>query len=107
VDSKKMTAYIFTKDTANSGKSVCTGPCLVAWPPIFAASKKPTVEGVTGKVGTIELADGKQQVTVNGLPIYTYVKDKAVGEVTGQGVGGVWFVLSPDGKQITKPASGS
>src|SRR5690242_16568876 len=33
VDSKGMTVYTFDKDTANSGKSACTGGCAENWPP--------------------------------------------------------------------------
>jgi predicted lipoprotein with Yx(FWY)xxD motif len=101
-----MTAYIFTKDIADSGKSVCTGACLQAWPPILSDSAKPTMSGITAKVGTITLADGKHQITVNGLPIYTWAHDTKPGDVTGQGVGKVWYVLAPDGKEITTAAGG-
>jgi predicted lipoprotein with Yx(FWY)xxD motif len=100
VDSKQMTAYIYTKDVKDSGKSTCTGDCLKAWPPIVTESDTPTVEGITGTVGTIDIPGGKKQITVNGLPIYTWFKDKKPGDVTGQDVGGVWYVLGPDGEQI-------
>jgi predicted lipoprotein with Yx(FWY)xxD motif len=101
VDSKGMTAYYFTKDTANSGKSVCSGDCLVAWPAIPATSDTPTGEGITAKLGSITRDDGTKQVTVNGLPIYLFQKDKAPGDITGQAVGKVWYVVAPDGKMIT------
>ena len=32
-----MTLYTFDKDTANSGKSACSGPCATLWPPLMAA----------------------------------------------------------------------
>ena len=32
VDGKGMSVYYFTKDVKDSGKSNCTGDCLVAWP---------------------------------------------------------------------------
>jgi predicted lipoprotein with Yx(FWY)xxD motif len=107
VDGQKMTAYYFTKDTPNSGKSACTGPCLQAWPPITATSSNPSVSGVTGQVGTIALADGSRQLTVNGRPLYLFAKDSKAGDVLGQGVGGVWYVLRPDGTMVTdKPSNG-
>ena len=106
VDGKKMTAYYFTKDTPNSGKSACTGPCLQAWPPITTTSSSPAVSGVTGQVGTITLADGSRQLTVNGRPLYLFAKDSKAGDVLGQGVGGVWYVVRPDGTMVTeKPSS--
>ncbi|GAA2092801.1 hypothetical protein GCM10009841_01970 [Microlunatus panaciterrae] len=106
VDAHQMTAYYFTKDTANSGKSACAGPCLQAWPPITTTSDKPVVEGITGKVATITLADGKKQLTVNGMPIYLFANDKSPGDVNGQGVNKVWYVVAPDGKMITKAGGG-
>ena len=101
VDSKGMTAYYFTKDKKDSGKSVCSGDCLVAWPAIEATSDTPTGEGITDELGSITRDDGTKQVTVNGMPVYLFAKDKAPGDVTGQGVGKVWYVIAPDGKMIT------
>jgi len=42
-------------------------------------------------------------VTYNGWPLYYYEKDKAAGDVTGQDVGGVWYVLSAAGDKVTTP----
>ena len=42
VDARGMTVYTFDKDTTNSGKSACNGPCAVMWPPVAAdASARP------------------------------------------------------------------
>jgi predicted lipoprotein with Yx(FWY)xxD motif len=101
VDGKGMTVYFFTKDEAGSGTSVCSGDCLVAWPAVVAASSTPSGEGVTAELGTISRDDGTKQVTVAGLPVYLFQKDKAPGDVTGQGVGKVWYVVAPDGTMIT------
>jgi predicted lipoprotein with Yx(FWY)xxD motif len=100
VGANGLSVYYFTKDTKDSGTSACTGDCLVAWPPVTTTSATPTVNGVTGKVGTIPTADGKMQVTINGMPVYYYQKDKAPGDITGQGVGGVWFLVAPSGEMI-------
>ena len=81
-----MTVYIFTKDTKDSGKSVCTGDCLVTWPALtVAAGETPTGgSGVTGKFGTITREDdGTLQVTYNGLPLYFFKNDKAPGDANG------------------------
>ncbi|MET0844349.1 MAG: hypothetical protein ABWY23_10880 [Mycetocola sp.] len=100
VDGDGMTVYIFDKDTADSGKSACSGTCLAAWPAVATTSEDPTVEGVTGEVSTITRDDGSLQITLNGLPLYTYAPDEAAGDVTGQGVSGVWWVVGPDGAKI-------
>ena len=101
-----LSVYYFTKNTKDSGNSVCTGACLTSWPPVTSTTATPTVNGVTGKVGTIPTADGKMQVTINGMPIYYYSKDQAAGDINGQGVGGVWFLVSPSGEMITAPPAG-
>lgn len=104
VDGKGMTVYYYTKDVKDSGTSACTGGCLDAWPPVLAAAGTPTVDGVTGTVGTIATPDGQQQLTVNGMPVYYYAKDLAAGDILGQGVGGVWYLVAPSGDMITGAA---
>ncbi|HEY8914513.1 hypothetical protein [Lacisediminihabitans sp.] len=106
VDGKSMTAYLFDKDTPNSGSSACTGQCATLWPAITSKSATPQVSGITGKVGTITGVDGGKQVTVNGRPIYTFAQDKAPGDINGQGVGGIWYVVSPAGDEIKSAKSG-
>ncbi|MFC8041608.1 hypothetical protein ACFUOZ_19835 [Paenarthrobacter sp. NPDC057355] len=105
VDSKGMSLYFFTKDVKDSGTSACTGACLEAWPVFTTTATTPTVDGVTGTVGTIATPDGKKQVTLNGMPLYYYAKDKAAGDVTGQGVGGVWYLVSPSGEMVKGAAA--
>lgn len=106
VDGKGMTAYYYTPDKAGSGKSVCTGECLAAWPPITTTAAAPKATGVTGTVGTITRSDGSKQLTVNGRPVYLFAQDDKPGDVKGQGVGGIWFVLRPDGTMVTGQSSG-
>ena len=93
VDSKGMTLYMFTKDTA--GVSNCSGGCLTAWPPLVATGDLVAGPGVTGKLGFITRADGTKQVTYNSMPLYYWASDTKAGDMTGQGVGGVWYMLSP------------
>ena len=100
VDGKGMTAYYFLKDTKGSGTSACSGDCAAAWPAITTENATPTVTGVTGEVGTITGTDGKLQVTIDGRPIYTFAQDKAPGDVNGQGLNSVWYVIAPDGTEI-------
>lgn len=104
VDGKGMSVYYYTKDVKDSGTSTCTGGCLDAWPPVLAAADTPTVDGVTGTVGTIATPDGQKQLTINGMPVYYYAKDLAAGDILGQGVGGVWYLVAPSGDMITGAA---
>ncbi|MBF6596463.1 MAG: hypothetical protein IVW51_18710 [Thermaceae bacterium] len=88
-----MTLYIFSKDQPNM--STCTGACLEHWPALAVGYPPVAIEGLSGKLGTITRTDGTLQVTYNGQPLYYFAGDKAVGEATGQNVGGVWFVVKP------------
>lgn len=102
VDGKGMSVYYFDQDVPNSGESSCTGDCLVAWPPVIVDSETPTLDGVTGDVATIETPDGELQATIDGLPIYYYVEDKEAGDIKGQAVGDVWWLVAPNGDRITE-----
>ncbi|MCU1512423.1 MAG: hypothetical protein JWO34_2263 [Arthrobacter sp.] len=104
VDGKGMSVYYFTKDTKDSGTSACTGGCLTAWPPVTTTAAAPSAEGITGTLGTITTPDGKKQVTINGMPIYYFEKDKAAGDILGQGVNSVWYLVAPSGEMITTAA---
>lgn len=105
VNGQGMTAYVFDKDTANSGTSTCAGPCIALWPAITSTTASPHVSGVTGKVATIALPNGTRQVTLNGLPLYTYTPDTKPGDASGQGFGGIWWVVGPDGNKLAASPS--
>jgi predicted lipoprotein with Yx(FWY)xxD motif len=100
-DAKGMTLYYYTPD--KGGKVTCTGGCATAWPPLMlpAGTIKPSGVGLTGTLGTVPGATGGMQVTYNGWPLYGWIKDKAPGDTTGQGVGGNWFVVTPDVSSAT------
>ena len=106
VDGKGMTVYYYGKDTMGETSSACTGACAGQWPAVTATGT-PTVTGITGTVATISGANGTKQVTIDGLPIYTYAGDSKAGDVNGQLIGKVWWAVSPDGSKITSAASGS
>jgi predicted lipoprotein with Yx(FWY)xxD motif len=106
VDAKGMSVYFFTKDVKDSGTSACTGSCLTLWPPVTSASATPSAEGISGTVGSITTPDGSKQLTLNGLPLYYFAKDKKPGDILGQGVSNVWYLSNPAGEMIKKAASG-
>ncbi|MFI5198818.1 MAG: hypothetical protein ACHQXL_00390 [Candidatus Limnocylindrales bacterium] len=87
VASNGMTVYQFSHDVANSGTSACTDKCLATWPAVTVpAGSTPTAgTGATGTLGTITRPDtsGALQVTYNGLPIYYFSGDSAVGDTNG------------------------
>ncbi|HEY4387982.1 MAG TPA: hypothetical protein VGN34_26330 [Ktedonobacteraceae bacterium] len=94
-DAKGMTLYYFTPDTAS--KTACTAGCAQAWPPLLSSgSSKPATDGsLSGTLAVLSNANGTQ-VIYNDHPLYTYTGDSAPGQTTGQGLGGKWFVATPD-----------
>ncbi len=105
VDGKGLTVYVFDKDTQDAGTSSCSGACAAQWPAVETDSAKPAVTGVSGTVGTITGVDGGTQVTLDGWPLYTFAGDSSAGDTTGQGVGGIWWAVSPDGMRIGAAAT--
>lgn len=91
--SRGMTLYYYTEDKPGSGRSSCTGGCASAWPPLTGTVQAPAGVTLPGPIGSITRSGGVRQVTVNGYPLYTYAADKSPGQMTGNGVGGVWHVI--------------
>ncbi|SKB29809.1 Predicted lipoprotein with conserved Yx(FWY)xxD motif [Parapedobacter luteus] len=86
--------YFFALDA--DGNSACAGNCLSLWPPYHHDAAAPG-EGIDREdIGTVALADGTMQTTYKGWPLYYYSGDGNPGEITGDGVGGNWFVAKPD-----------
>ncbi|OBZ16617.1 plastocyanin/azurin family copper-binding protein [Bacillus sp. FJAT-26390] len=85
--------YYFDKDTA--GKSVCEGNCLVNWPAYSSSnvSVPSTVKGTD--IGAITRPDGSKQASYKGFPLYYFIKDTAHGDLLGQGVNDVWYIVDP------------
>ncbi|MBN2623527.1 MAG: hypothetical protein JXA83_09170 [Acidimicrobiales bacterium] len=97
VDGDGRTLYLFDSDP--EGESACTDACAETWPPV-AGPAEATGDADPALVGTITRPDGSTQATYAGHPLYLYAADSAPGDVTGQGVGEVWWVLAPDGAAI-------
>ena len=103
-DGSGKTLYLFVADTG--GKSVCTGACAAAWPPLTTKGNPTAGSGATASMlTTFTRSDGSTQVVYNGHPLYHYVADTAAGQTTGQGLnqfGGLWWLVSPAGAAIQK-----
>ncbi|MFE9956646.1 hypothetical protein [Micromonospora sp. NPDC005299] len=91
--------YRFDKDSADPPQSNCVDKCAQVWPPALTDGN-PQLQGVSDdKVGTVTRQDGTRQITIGGWPVYRYIGDKKPGQWKGQGVGGTWFVVDPNGKK--------
>lgn len=93
-DAKGMSLYYFKKDAP--GKSACAGDCIAKWP-VFYAEKIVVSKKLKEKdFGMITRGDGAMQTTYQGWPLYYFAKDVAAGDMNGEGVNNVWYVIYPD-----------
>ena len=100
-DGRGFALYAFTRDP--KGKSVCTGTCAAAWPPLLAADPHAGVGARSSLVDTTRRADGSVQVTYAGRPLYHYVGDRRPGQILCQDVkefGGLWLVVRGSGALV-------
>jgi predicted lipoprotein with Yx(FWY)xxD motif len=102
VDGKGRTLYLFEKD--KNRRSACYGQCATYWPPLLTHGKPVARAGAKQSLlGTTRRANGSQQVTYGGHPLYRFILDTKPGQTRGEGLqdfGGGWDVLSPAGKKI-------
>ncbi len=103
-DGQGHTLYDFVPDTPTESHCVST-TCVFLWPPLVVNGPVTVGKGLTQSlVATIKRPDGSTQVTYGGHPLYTYNSDVKPGMVLGQAIsqaGGLWYVISPTGQQIT------
>ena len=100
-DSSGRTVYLFMPD--GSSKTTTVPSSIRAnWPPVKSAAATPTVgAGLDQSKLSVDMqADGTDQVAYGGHLLYTFAGDTAAGDAKGQGLGGVWYVLSPAGTKI-------
>ncbi len=90
------TLYLYTPDGNIIKGSGCYGSCAATWIPFYPAQSMVSPGLSALYFGTITRTDGTKQLTYLNWPLYLYVGDKAPGQTNGQGVGGVWFVVTPN-----------
>lgn len=92
VDAEGMSLYLFTNDERNV--SNCSGGCAEAWPPLLTLENTLAGDGLDlERVSSIERADGSNQVTYNGKPLYYFASVLNSGDTLGQDRGDVWFLV--------------
>ena len=98
VDADGNSLYLFAPD--DQGDSTCYDQCEANWPPLVGDVT--AGEGLDAELlGSTTRSDGSEQVTYNGWPLYYFAGDAAPGDTNGQGISGVWFVVSPEGDAIS------
>ncbi len=110
VNAQGRTLYVFAPDKAK--EVTCVGACASVWPPLGLSGGKPVVSGqaTSSLVGSDPNPAGGRTVTYAGWPLYTYAADPSPGIARGQALnlnGGLWDVIAPSGKVITKKSSTS
>ena len=98
VDADGRTLYLYEHDTGTT--STCLDSCAQAWPAALVTGTPHAGSGVTATVSTTTRPDGTEQLVVGGHPLYRFSGDAAAGDTNGQGVGSVWYVVSPDGAKV-------
>jgi predicted lipoprotein with Yx(FWY)xxD motif len=99
VDAEGRTLYVFLADEGS--ESTCYDECEASWPPLTVEGDPVAGEGVDGSLlATTERTDGSTQVTLDGHPLYYFAADETPDDMNGQGVGDVWYVVSPEGEAI-------
>jgi predicted lipoprotein with Yx(FWY)xxD motif len=92
-DEHGMTLYYFRGD--NQGTSNCYGDCPKNWPPFYTENIDTPKEINDYDFTTITREDGKLQTTYKGRPLYLHKDDFRAGDITGQGISNMWFIVEP------------
>jgi predicted lipoprotein with Yx(FWY)xxD motif len=105
--SSGWTVYRLVGDGAN--KSMCSGACAKAWPPVLLApgQRTPTGKGVA-HLSSFARSGGGRQVSYEGIPLYRFIGDKKAGEINGNvhTPFGQWWVVNP-AHPTSKPVKSS
>lgn len=95
---------LYTLVDSDSNTLPCETDCLTAWPPYTGEASLNDDEVLDSSLlGTVQSADGEQQVTYNGYPLYFYSQDEQPGALSGQGLEGFdgnWYIVGSDGEPL-------
>src|SRR5438874_1163012 len=87
-DANGMTLYSWDRDDPTA-KTISTS-ASATWPRLMVSGAPVGVDGI----GASARDDGGLQATFNGWPLYYFINDKNAGDTLGDGVGGIWHVVS-------------
>ena len=97
-----QTVYTYDRDVP--GRSTCYGDCISYWQPVLA----PAGAVPTGYYTVITREDGRTQwATSSGRPLYTYVYDRAPGEITVDNYQNSWhaaYISNSNMRTVTSDA---
>ncbi|RED47753.1 COG4315 family predicted lipoprotein [Aestuariispira insulae] len=87
-----LTLYVFDLDLP--GISNCYQDCATNWPPAYAADGAEA----KGDFSMIPRKDGRNQWAYKEQPLYLFIKDKKPGDINGDGVRNVWYIVTMSSK---------
>jgi predicted lipoprotein with Yx(FWY)xxD motif len=99
VNGDGKTLYAFKNDVfinEAQGQSNCNDACAKAWPPV-PGDVAVDESAVTGETRPVTRRDGSSQLAIGEWPLYASTRDSEPGDINGQGSGGTWFAVAPDG----------
>lgn len=93
-------AVLYTYDKDKAGKPpTCTGSCAATWLPATGTPQAGPADHFSGQFALVKRADGTEQITYEGKPLYTLKGAKPL-LTTGNGQGGVWHVIKLSASDI-------
>jgi len=91
VDQNGFSLYYTTQDSP--GVSNINDPgVLYSWPIFYTQNVIVPSQLNTIDFYSITKHDNRMQTAYRGWPLYYYLKDKAAGDVNGDGLNGIWFL---------------
>ena len=98
----------FTLNLLRAGlinEATCTDTCAAMWPPATVIGTPTGGGGIdASKLGTVARENGTQ-ITYAGHPLYLSAKDLDSRDRYGEGAFRVWWLVGPDGQEITASAT--
>lgn len=77
---------LYSAAVEQDGRILCVDACTSFWKPVVASpdDAQSAARKLDADLGVVDRPDGKQQLTFDGLPLYTFVEEGA-GELEGDG----------------------
>jgi predicted lipoprotein with Yx(FWY)xxD motif len=104
VNKSGRTIYSVKSPSEANGNIKCTGSCTTFWFPVTGSASL-SASGLPGKLGSVSRPDDTEQLTYNGVPLYTFKLDTAPGQDHGNnfsdsfnGTDFTWQVVTASGK---------
>jgi predicted lipoprotein with Yx(FWY)xxD motif len=93
-------AVLYTYDKDKKGQPpTCKGTCAQTWLPATGTPQAGPADHFSGQFALVKRADGSEQITYEGMPLYTLKGAKPL-LTTGNGQNGVWHVIKLSASNI-------